>query len=107
MSAFFDVCVICKRTFSDEGKFIEHMKTHDHSAVHRKPIEEVEERVRMEAKTVPGATMIPDEDARLAAVRKVNAKRKKLIAAGVEAATMTPEEVETRYAEEKKKGTVK
>jgi len=107
MSTFFNVCVRCKRTFTNEAEFAEHMNGHAGKSNARKPIDEVDEQVRMEAKTVPGISDIPDEDTTLAAVRKVSGKRKKLIAAGIEAATMTPEEVDARYAEEKKKGTVK
>lgn len=102
---FFDVCVRCKKTFTDEAKFVAHMNSHTAPQM-RKPIDEVEEKVRIEAQSVPGMTEA-DEDATLAAVKKTNAKRKKLIAAGIEAQTMTQDEAEKRYAEEKKKGTVK
>ena len=103
---FFDVCVRCKQTFTDEAEFNRHMSEHAAPKL-KKPIDEVEEKIRIEAQSVPGMSTAQDEDATLAAVRKVNAKRKKLIAAGIEAQTMTPEEVEARYAEEKKNGTVK
>lgn len=105
-NVFFDVCVRCKRTFTSEAEFNKHMSEHAAPKM-RKPIDEVEEKIRVEAESVPGAAAAQDEDAVLAAVRKTNTKRKKLIAAGIEAQTMTPEEVEARYAEEKKKGTVK
>ena len=102
MKPFFDVCVRCKQTFTNEAAFLEHMKAHT-APVFRKPIEEEAEKVRLSTE-ING---IPDEDTRLAAARKVSGKRKKLIAAGIESATMTPAEVETRYEEEKKRGTVK
>ena len=108
MSVFFDVCVRCRRTFTNEAEYQEHMRQHATSQFQtKKPIDEVEEQIKLEAQTVPGMSEMPDEDSRLAAVKKVNTKRKKLIAAGIEAATMTGKEVEERYEAEKKKGTVK
>ena len=105
-NVFFDVCVRCKRTFTSEADYNRHMAEHAAPKM-KKPIDEVEERIRAEAQDVPGASVTQDDDAVLAAVRKTNVKRKKLIAAGIEAQTMTPEEVESRYAEEKKNGKVK
>ena len=110
MSGFFDYCVNCGIMFTDREKFLAHKLEHEErrkAASERRPISEVEERIKAAA-AVPGAGESNEEiGRRLAAARLVNSKRKKLIAAGIEAATMNPQEVEARYAEEKQKGTVK
>nr|DAH25012.1 MAG TPA: NINTH ZINC-FINGER DOMAIN OF THE-finger, beta-hairpin + alpha-helix, TRANSCRIPTION [Caudoviricetes sp.] len=110
MSGFFDYCVNCGIMFTDREKFLAHKLEHEErrkAASERRPISEVEERIKAAA-AVPGAGESKEEiGRRLAAARLVNSKRKKLIAAGIEAATMNPQEVEARYAEEKQKGTVK
>lgn len=105
MSSFFDVCVPCKRTFTSEAAFMEHMNAH--SASRRKSAGKADASTQGETMTARNGTSGADEDSILAAAREVNKKRKKLIAAGIEAATMTPDEVEARFAEEKKKGRVK
>lgn len=110
MSGFYDYCVNCGIMFTDREKFLAHKREHEErrkAASERRTISEVEARIKAAA-TVPGTGESQEEiGRRLAASRAVNAKRRKLIAAGIEAATMSPPEVEARYAEEKQKGTVK
>lgn len=93
---FFEVCNKCRMTFTDEKSFAAHTATHngEKKAVDERAIDTYRKK---EAHAVPGDM---NEDERLEKVRSVNEKRKKLINAGIEAATMKPEEVESRYSEE-------
>lgn len=97
MSDFFICCVKCQRTFTDKEVYEKHLQTHGQPKASAKPAP---------AQTVkPERTVLSeeDQDTKLARVRELNAKRKKLINMGIEAQTMKPEEVESRYAEEMKK----
>lgn len=92
---FFEVCNKCRMTFTDEKSFANHKALHtgERRAVDDKPIEKLKKNPHQ----VPGDM---NEDERLEKIRAVNEMRKKLINSGVEAATMKPEEVEKRFAEE-------
>lgn len=108
--SFFDCCIRCRKTFTDQAAFVAHMQEHKANAAAKEKhsANEAEDGVKAEAAVVPDVNASDDEiDTRLASVRGVNTKRKRLIAAGIEASTMSPKEVEARYEAEKKKGTVK
>lgn len=93
---FFEVCNKCRMTFTDEKSFFAHNASHngEKRAVEEKPIEKMR---KAKENQVPGDM---NEDERLEKIRAISEKRKKLINAGIEAATMRPEEVEKRFAEE-------
>ena len=106
--SFFDVCVRCKTAFTDQAAFNAHMAAHkDPGHDPQRGIKEAEEQVKLEAQDVPETSRTAEDDAAIAEAKKFNFKRKKLVSAGIEAQTMTRNEVEARYEEEKKKGTVK
>ncbi len=110
MSDFYDYCVNCGIMFTDREKFLAHKQEHERrrkAAAEQKPISEVEARIAASVHVPSDAVENSGMEKRLAATRAVNAKRKKLIASGIEAATMSQKEVENRYEEEKKNGTVK
>lgn len=93
---FFETCNRCKMTFTDEAQYLKHKNSHisEQKAVDEKPIENIR---KQNAFAVPGDM---NEDKRLKDVQEINEKRKKLIHAGIEAATMKPDEVNARYAAE-------
>lgn len=95
--SFFICCVKCQRTFTDKEVYEKHMQSHGQPKIAARPAPEKQEK--------PERTILSDEDqdAKLARVRELNAKRKKLINMGIEAQTMKPAEVEARYAEEMNK----
>lgn len=105
---FFECCVRCKRTFTDAGEFAEHTRLHKLERMKNEtPAGEANPK-KLEAANVPDTELGETEiDAEIAAVREVNAKRKELIHAGIDAQTMKPEEVESRYATEKEKETLR
>ena len=105
---FFECCVRCKRTFTDAGEFAEHTRLHKLERMKNEtPAGEANPK-KLEAANVPDTELGETEiDAEIAAVREVNAKRKELIHAGIDAQTMNPEEVESRYATEKEKKTLR
>lgn len=105
---FFECCVKCKRTFTDAGEFAEHTRLHKVERVkNENAVVDVNPK-KLEAADVPDTELGETEiDAEIAAVREVNAKRKELIHAGIDAQTMKPEEVESRYATEKEKKTLR
>ena len=105
---FFECCVRCKRTFTDAGEFAEHTRMHKLERMKNEtPAGEANPK-KLEAANVPDTELGETEiDAEIAAVREVNAKRKELIHAGIDAQTMKPEEDESRYATEKEKKTLR
>lgn len=105
---FFECCVRCKRTFTDAGEFAEHTRLHKLERMKNEtPAGEANPK-KLEAANVPDTELGETEiGAEIAAVREVNAKRKELIHAGIDAQTMKPEEVESRYATEKEKKTLR
>ena len=86
-TAFFEICAGCKKTFNNEKDYFDHIKEHRGSDV-KKTV----------AKT--GDTKTKSKETDSARIAEILFKRKKLIKNGIEAATMTAEEVEMRYNEE-------
>ena len=97
---FYEVCYNCQRTFTDRAEFEEHKRTHGKGRKQSKPIEEVKKQAAVN-------TAAKNDGEKQAAISEVNMMKKLLIAAGVDAQTMTAEQVKIRYAEEKAKGNVK
>ena len=95
--SFFMCCVKCQRTFTDKEVYEEHLRNHGQKKTTPAVPQPKEEK---EVRTVRTEE---DQDTKLAKARELNAKKKKLIAMGIEAQTMKPEEVEARYEEEMKK----
>ena len=96
---FFECCVQCARTFTDRDAYEEHMKAHRGEA---KKKAETEKKVQAEEYAkVPGEEFSQEKlDEQLNEVKEITKKRKAMIRWGVEAATMTPQEVEARYKSE-------
>jgi hypothetical protein len=95
---FYEVCYNCQRTFTDRAEYEEHKRSHGKG----KAKVETEKTVEKKEAKAP-----VDESAKAAAVSEVNMMKKLLAAAGIEAQTMTAEQVRIRYAEEKAKGNVR
>lgn len=100
MSDFFICCVKCQRTFTDREVYEKHLQTHGQPKAATRSVPE-----KAGKPVKPERNILSDEeqDTKLARIRELNAKRKKLINMGIEAQTMKPEEVEARYAEEMEK----
>lgn len=93
---YFNFCNRCRMTFSKEADFVAHQQTH---GVEKKAADErVVDKLKKRSDLLPPGDM--DEDKRLAEVQEINTKKKKLINAGIEAATMSPKEVNARYEAE-------
>ena len=95
---FYEVCYNCQKTFTDRTAYEEHKRNHGKGKKVVKPIEEVKRQA---------AAPVKDESEKQAAISEINLMKKKLAAAGIEAQTMTAEQVKIRYAEEVAKGNVK
>lgn len=98
MSQFFEVCMKCKRLFVNEQDWNEHRAFHSN-----KPVVPIKE-------TIPEPVLYMDaneSEKRAKTIRENNIKKKKLVAAGVDAQTMTPDEVSKRFDIEVKNGKVK
>lgn len=82
-TAFFEICAGCKKTFNNQQEYFAHIAEHKGSG--NKKTE----------KSKDTKSMKQEKDS--AKVAEILFKRKKLIKCGIEAATMTAEEVESRY----------
>ena len=96
---FFECCVQCVQTFTDREAYEKHMLAHLGAA--KKKQEEKKQAETEEYAKVPGEEFSQEKlDAQLNEVKEVTKKRKALIRWGIEAATMTADEVEARYKTE-------
>lgn len=93
---YFNFCNRCRMTFSNEADYIAHQQSHGPGT--KAAEERVVDKLKKRSDLLPPGDM--DEDKRLAEVQEINTKKKKLINAGIEAATMSPKEVNARYAAE-------
>lgn len=100
---FFNICNKCKKTFTSEAEYIKHTQSHkaEKKAYEKKEID----LLKAEENIAPPVEK--NEDKIIETNREVNNMKKKLIAAGIEAATMTPAQVRARYEEEFKNGNVR
>ena len=96
--SFFNVCSKCKKMFTDEKTYKDHLS--EHVSGKSKDVQPIPEEK-------PKPVIAIDETAKLNELTEKNRKKKILIHSGVEAQTMNDEEVEKRYIEEKKKGNVR
>lgn len=100
---FYEICVKCQRTFTDKNAYEAHKKVH---SVSKTPAAKPIDAIKKQIESTP-AKNAAEESAKAAAVSEVNMMKKLLAAAGIEAQTMTAEQVKIRYTEEKAKGNVK
>lgn len=96
MTPFFECCVYCVKTFTNEQEYREHMASH---ARKNKPVAEPEDN-----KKVPEYAKVPDTDfserqmdQEIQQSKEFIRKRRMLVKWGVEAATMSEAEVNERY----------
>ncbi len=98
MSKFFNCCLKCQRTFTDENAYNAHVETH--KGAPKKTVEKPGFTISQAAAEPVGMFSEEQIDAAKEAVKETNRMKKKLIQLGIEAQTMTPEQVRSRYEEE-------